>query len=134
MERLFIEAWDYGKDKIRAKFQEKGPDSYEDIVKSVVELAAGDKGYGVPDPDRIHVIDDGDYQGTQVFVIGAKGYQPSQYWYVSNYYGSCSGCDTLEHINSLNGWNEKPNEAQVDQWMMLCLHIVQRIRKMDDPN
>lgn len=49
-----------------------------------------------PDPERIHQIDDGDYQGTLVFVIGAQGYQPSTYWATSVGYGSCSGCDALE--------------------------------------
>lgn len=130
MEKLFVEAWDKSSQKIRDRFSIKGPGDYQEIVKAVVEIASEGKEYDVPDPERIHVIDDGDYQGTQVFVVAEKGYQPSRYWYATNYYGSCSGCDTLEHINSLS-YEEKPTKDQVDQWMALALHIVQRIKPMD---
>lgn len=65
----------------------------------VVEmLAAAIDECDAPHPERIHQIDDGDYQGTLIFVIGAGGYQPSRYWYVKVGYGSCSGCDTLQAI------------------------------------
>ena len=50
-------------------------------------LANGFEGYGGPGLERIHRIDDGDYQGTLVFVIGGKGYQLSTYWYVKVSYG-----------------------------------------------
>jgi hypothetical protein len=47
------------------------------------------------------VIDDGDYQGTQIFIIPTDTYQPSVKDYVmtDTYYGSCSGCDTLQAIS-----------------------------------
>ena len=72
------------------------------LFRRVVEVLAGEYEGGffwdLPDPERIHVIDDGDYQGTQVLVVGAQGYQPSNYWAVSWGYGSCGGCDVLEAI------------------------------------
>lgn len=78
-------------------------DSYETIVKKVFELCipkATD--YSDWDLDKITVIDDGDYQGTQIFIIPTDTYQPSVEDYVmtDTYYGSCSGCDTLKAISS----------------------------------
>ena len=53
--------------------------------------------------DKITVIDDGDYQGTMLFVIPFDAYQPDprQYLITHVYYGSCSYCDTLEHIRMM---------------------------------
>ena len=93
-------------------------------------LANGFEGYGGPDLERIHRIDDGDYQGTLVFVIGGKGYQLSTYWYVKVSYGSCSGCDTLEAIREYGG--DLPKPQQVEDYMKLALHIVQGLNKMED--
>lgn len=95
----FVAAWESRKDVVRAAFAAEIPDSYEDIVKIVIGAIADrldevDDDFGrapAPDPKRIHTINDGDYGGTMVFVIGAKGYQPSTYWGVSVDYGSCSG-------------------------------------------
>lgn len=99
---------------------------YFDIVKTVIK--AVHDGYGTPDPDKIHVIDDGDYQGTLVYVIPEKCYQPSDYWYVRIYYGSCSGCDTLQGIL----YDNDDFETKVNGLFTLALHIVQRLRKMDN--
>lgn len=109
-------------------FKEKHPEEYKDIVKAVVTVLAGEDGYGRPDPERIHEIDDGGYQGMLVFVIGAEGYQPSDYWYVRVYYGSCSECDTLQAIEGYSG--ESPTDEQVKDYMTLALHIVQGLKKM----
>ena len=117
------------KHKLKAKYQEERPDDYEDIVRDVIELVAGDDAYDVPDPDRITRIDEGHYQGTLVFVIGEKGYQPHGYYYVRVWYGSCSGCDTFLAIR---GWGDEVTEDEVDGYMTLALHIAQRLKKMDD--
>ena len=126
----FVEKYMSGKEALRAVFSEKHPDDYKAIIKTVVEQAAGAADYDVPDPDRIHQIDDGDYQGTLVFVIGGKGYQPSDYWYVKVSYGSCSGCDTLEAIKNYS--DEKPTEEEIDQYMTLALHVIQGMKKMGE--
>ena len=71
---------------LRAWLSQAHPDDYLGLVTKVVELI------GPPlDPERIHMIDDGHYQGVQLFVIAEQGYQPSDYWVTHNYYGSCSG-------------------------------------------
>ena len=126
----FVKKWEAGKDEIEDVFRGSHPKEYKDIVKAVVEvLSAGGYDYDVPDPERIHVIDDGHYQGTLLFVITAKGYQPDDYWVVKVAYGSCSGCDTLESIRSYS--DDPPTDDQVKDYMTLALHIVQGLKKID---
>jgi len=124
-----VARYDDKKEELRAKLAVAHP-SYEDIVKYVVETVTDPDEYDSLDPNRIHVIDDGAYQGTLLFVIGAKGYQPSKYWSVYVDYGSCSGCDTLEGIRRMSGYGDLPNEEQVKDYMTLALHIVQGIREI----
>ena len=104
--------------------------NYIDIVRNVVSLITNPDEFNDIDPNRIHEINDGDYQGTLVYVIGANGYQPYDYWYVRVGYGSCSGCDTLQAINGYS--DELPTEGEVADYMMLSLHIVQSLKKMGD--
>lgn len=126
MIQKFVAKWESNKGKLREKFSVAVPDSYTDIVREVVKILHDEDEYGPMDPERIHVIDDGAYQGTLLFVIGATGYQPSTYWAVSVSYGSCSGCDTLEDIKSNGDWeSESPTDSQVNDLMTLALHIVQ---------
>lgn len=99
---------------------------YIDIVKVVIE--AIHHGYGTPDPEHIHEIDDGDYQGTLLFVIPADGYHPYDYWCVKVGYGSCSGCDTLMAI--LDGDYGDTIDEKVDSLFTLALHIVQELKKI----
>ena len=84
------------------------------------------------DTKNILVIDDGDYRGTRVFVLHRDQYQPSieDYVYMNTYYGSCSGCDTLQAIH----WYEDglPTEQQVEDYMELCLHLLQKCNFMID--
>ena len=131
MDKKIVSAWDTHKAKVQAVFEAAHPVSYKDVVRAVVQMLhdASDE-CDKPDPERIHEIDDGDYQGTLVYVIGATGYQPDQYWYVKVGYGSCSGCDTLKAICKYE--YGKPSDEQVDDYMTLALHIVQGMKKMGD--
>lgn len=99
--------------------------NYEDIVRVTIE--AVHNGYGTPDPKAIHLIDDGDYQGTLLFVIAEDTYQPHDYWYVKVWYGSCSGCDTLQSIL----YCSDDKQEQVNDLFTLALHVVQGLKKMD---
>lgn len=103
------------------------PSGYEGIVKDVVRIISDPEEYDDPDPERIHRIDDGDYQGTLVFVIAAKGYQPYKYWYTVVSYGSCSGCDTFEGIR------DDAADAAAKQYGDLALHVLQGLKKMGEP-
>ena len=127
----FVDRFMAKKPEMEAVFSEGHPEDYKAVVKAVVQTVAGDGyGYGHMDAERIHQIDDGDYQGTLVYVIAAEGYQPSDYWYVKVGYGSCSGCDTLEAIRFYE--DGKPSEGQVKQYMTLALHVVQGLKKMGE--
>jgi hypothetical protein len=131
MIEAFTKAWFANLHTMREKFTAKHPDSYIDVVRALIEMLSTEaQGEGWdfhrPDPDRIHEIDDGDYQGYLLYAIGAQGYQPSTYWTVLVGYGSCSGCDTLQAISSYS--SEPPNDDQVTQYMQLALHVVQGLR------
>jgi len=130
MIQKFIEKFNSDKNQLETIFSQKHPDDYADILKVVLQILHEEEEDSSPNPLRIHKIDDGDYQGTLVFVIGGSGYQPSDYWYVKVGYGSCSGCDTLENIRRYS--EEKPTPDQVKDYMTLALHIVQGLKKMGD--
>lgn len=125
MIKEFVERWDSKKSEIEAKLTLGHPESYETLVKYVVEILHDGSEYASPDPERITLIDHGDYQGTLLFIIGATGYQPHDYWSVKVWYGSCSGCDTLEAIRKYR--SGIPTPEQIKDYMTLCLHIVQNL-------
>ena len=125
--------------EIRAKWKEIEPKliehirkgdcskSYEDIVKLLSVLLLG------PSKDyehKFHTIDYGDYQGTQVFIFAEDIYQPDvdEIYIVSNYYGSCSGCDQLLSITDYNDVPE--SEDEVNDILSLCHDIWDRIRPL----
>ena len=129
-----IKQWEENKYKLEEYFKNTNQteyDSYEVIVKKVFELCLSNA-YSRDGwcSDKMTVIDDGDYQGTQIFIIPADTYQPEVEDYVmtDTYYGSCSGCDTLQRI--CNYEYGLPTEEQVAQYMTLALHLVQKIRRL----
>ena len=79
---------------------------------------------------NITVIDDGNYQGTLMFLIPKDCYQPDESEYLLTFvnYGSCSGCDTLMGIQ---GWDDsKPTtEQQLKDYMALCKDLVMNMVK-----
>ena len=130
MNQTFVKAFFDNASKIRESFRQIPPSAYSDIVKAVVDVLPPELPWQEgPDPERIHQINDGDYQGVLVFVIACRGYQPSKYWSVMIDYGSCSGCDTLERIRGYG--DSQTTEQQLDDYMTLALHIVQGISEMN---
>ena len=75
----------------------------------------------------IKEIDFGSYQGTLIFVFSNDVSQPGlgETYYTSVDYGSCSGCDTLQGISCSNYTWEFPTESQVNDYMTLCLHLLE---------
>lgn len=139
MIKKFVARYMARKPELEAIFSKTYPAGYEDVVKAVISILYpgddddDDRDHEVPDPARIQEINDGDYQGTLVYVIAAKGYQPSVYWCVAVSYGSCSHCDTLEGIREDGPFGgDEPTSGQVGDYMTLALHIVQGIRLMFD--
>lgn len=99
------------------------PRSYGAILKTALSVMYAGEDYGFPDYENIHMIDDGDYQGTLLFVIPEKCYQPSTYYVTKVYYGSCSGCDTLQAILE----DSEDDDTQVNDLYTLALHMIQKM-------
>lgn len=128
MNKDFVERFMGNKSQLESVLKKKHPEDYKELVTEVVKVITSDD-YGDIDPERITEIDHGDYQGTLVYVIAKKGYQPSEFWAVRVYYGSCSGCDTLQAIWKYS--SDPPTDEQVKQYMDLALHIVQGLKPID---
>lgn len=132
----FMDKWESRRSEIEDLYSTKHPESYSEIVREAINLLRGDsdddENYdeSIPDPERIHSIDDGHYQGTLLFVIGAKGYQPSTYWFVKINYGSCSGCDWLEGTRGYS--DEKPSKEQTDEYVRMVAHVIQGLKPMQE--
>lgn len=94
---------------------------YKDIVKLAVENILNDCDDVDWDVDNITEIDNGDYQGTLLYMIPQKTYQPSEDEYLMTYvgYGSCSGCDTLQSIQY-----DSSEEDRLNDYVKLCRDIV----------
>lgn len=129
----FVKRWEDRKHELRAAWKTAKPETYADIVKGVVGILAHQGWEESPDPDRITSIDHGDYQGTILFVVAAKGYQPSTFWAVAVSYGSCSGCDTLQAISDHIPYDHEGDtpESALDQYMTLALHVVQEFKVIE---
>lgn len=132
MVQSIIVQWEQNKDKLREYFKNTKQAEYSDytsIVKAIFKLVVleADECNSF-DVDKMTVINDGDYQGTQIFLIPKETYQPNACDYIvtNTYYGSCSGCDTLQGISEYDP--ELPNENQVDEYMALSLHLVQKMK------
>lgn len=130
-----VKQWEENKHKLEEYFkttrQEEYSSSYEEIVRKVFELCLpkADDYYGF-NLSKMTIVDDGDYQGTQIFIIPKDKYQPSVSDYITTNtdYGSCSGCDTLQGICRYR--DELPTEQQVKEYMTLALHLVQKLKWM----
>lgn len=96
----------------------------KDIFSEISEY--GIYGYGVVnDKIQFHRIDDGDYQGTIIYMIPKGDYQPYDYILTKVSYGSCSGCDTLQGVEYDYRDNGDKDEL-ISELMTLSLHIIQR--------
>jgi len=126
----FVDIYMNNKAELQEEFEEKHPANYAEIVKNVFKLL-WDKSnaYSPPNYKEIREIDDGDYQGTLLYIVPEDRYQPNKYWSVKVSYGSCSGCDTLESICDYS-WDKTPDKEQVEAYMTLALHIIQGIKEI----
>ena len=137
MIKYCIEKWDKNKDLLRSVLDNnkllnhvlnKNDDDpleyleYKDLVKLTVMFILNDENEW--DENKIKEIDDGDYQGTLLYLIPEDTYQPNSSEYLMTFveYGSCSGCDTLQGIKcflSTKGRNESINDL-----MSLCKDLI----------
>ena len=131
MNKDFVTSWDKNKKGLENYFQNTNQSeykSYEALVKIVVNNIINPDldEYDSFDTERIHTIDDGDYQGTQVFIMPKNEYQPSIYLVTMQHYGSCSWCDTLQGIHNYD--DELPTKDQIKCYMSLSLHLIQQMK------
>ena len=133
MLKIVVEKWWQNKNKLEDAYRTKkgwNSCSYLDIVKETIDTILNDNEYNAKwDIEHITEIDNGDYQGTYLYLIPENTYQPSadEYLMTYVYYGSCSGCDTLLDIQS---WNEGLlNEEQIKGFMTLSLHLLENMIK-----
>lgn len=135
-------AWESNKEVLRTYFethkQEEYCNNYQTLLAKTFELVINPYFKSIPgweaekniyNIDNIHVIDDGDYQGTYIFLIPRDTYQPFASEYLVTYvgYGSCSGCDTLMGIHDYRT-DKLPGKEQTEEYMTLCLHMLQHCK------
>lgn len=135
MIKEFIKKWEKYKRDLENYFKtnkQSEYDSYEKIVKKIIELIINKDSSDKYLYGDLLVIDDGNYQGTQIFIAHINCYEPSieDYIYTNNYYGTCSGCDTLLGISCYE--DGLPNEQQIKEYMNLSLHLIQKFRRFKD--
>ena len=146
---LFVKAWDENNKLLLKEFETTIPDGYQDIVKKLISIVINPYLYKIKpkypesdglDIDSMTIIDDGDYQGTQIFIIPFNTYQPdtNDYVFTHNYYGSCSGCDTYQNILMCCDYDENCNKIPTKEIAKdlhtLALHLLQAFRYLDKEN
>ena len=137
MIKYCIEKWDKNKDLLRSALDnnkllnhilnESRDDpleylEYKDLVKLTVMFILNDENEW--DANKIKEIDDGDYQGTLLYLIPEDTYQPDSSEYLMTFvdYGSCSGCDTLQAIQCF--LDTKSRDKSIDDLMNLCKDLI----------
>lgn len=77
----FIDRFMSKKNDIRSALSKGHPENYNALVTTVIQAMFPEQKRGEPDFKCVHEIDDGDRQGTLVYVIGEACWQPHNYWY-----------------------------------------------------
>ena len=135
MMKIMLEQWDKNEANLKQALSElkEFPGSYLELVKLAFETVyntdikkASTYGRYEVDCSKITEIDDGDYQGTLIYLIPFKTYQPCEFEYLMTYagYGSCSGCDALQAIGARGHYGAAPNEEQQEDLLGLCRDIL----------
>lgn len=134
MIKNFVTLWETHKHELEEVIRTTPQSKYADYQNLVVLLCRHviNKGKVKYLIDKMTVIDDGDYQGTMLFIIPKCTYQPSKDDYITTYvsYGSCSGCDTLLGISGYG--TGLPSDDQVKDYMSLLLHLLQNFKYLGD--
>lgn len=130
MLKIMVSQWDKNRDKLRDAISRLNIQSldYKDLVELTFEtiyntdIVVNSDGFcDELDTQSIHEFNDGDYQGTLLYLIPFDTYQPGEYEYLMTYarYGSCSGCDALRFIKCLDDEEQVINEV-----MTLCKDLI----------
>ena len=137
MIKYCIEKWDKNKDLLKSVLNNnkllnhvlnRNDDDpleyleYKDLVKLTVMFILNDENEW--DENKIKEIDDGDYQGTLLYLIPEDTYQPNSSEYLMTFveYGSCSACDTLQTIQCY--LDIRSRDKSIDDLMNLCKDLI----------
>jgi hypothetical protein len=128
----YVKQWEERKHLLERWLNENEPNSYESIYEMLFNLVItkpNDDEYSEWDWGRFVKIDDGTFQGNEIYILCSNEYQPSltDYIFTSVAYGSCSVCDTFQSIEMLEDKAER-----VKQYMTLALHMVQETKSFKD--
>lgn len=133
MVKEFVKAWEEHKEELRnyiATTDQHLYGSYTDLFRLLIEQVLNKTTHTFS--SDIDVLDHGDWQGTLIFITHEDTYQPcsTEYIYSAVAYGSCSVCDTLQSIryNGEHYGSGLPTNEQVEDYMTLCLHLLQQCR------
>lgn len=131
MIKIMKDRWSKNNGKLREALAERtdlNECGYKDLVKLTFQYifnsTSDELCSDALDVEHITEIDDGDYQGTLIYMIPFDTYQPSAGEYLMTFvsYGSCSGCDTLQAIQDYG--EGKLTESQLNDFMSLCKDLV----------
>lgn len=124
--------WDHNKDELLDAIREKvhvGHADYDQLMQLTIRhilngqnKMPGFEGYTWSEDFK--AIDDGDYQGTLIFLIHRETYQPSEGEYLITFvkYGSCSVCDTIQSIREIPDAEER-NKEYLDLCRDMLVHM-----------
>lgn len=137
MIKFCLDQWNKNKQKLEEVLRNAtnlNECNYKDLVELITEHILNDEyaEYGESfNKEGITEIDDGDYQGTLLYLIPVNTYQPCESEYLMTFvgYGSCSGCDTLQNIQHYWSEDGKLEEHQVKEFMALCKDIITNMIK-----
>ena len=121
MLKYCVDQWEKNKENLRKALEQFDFDKdymgYKVLMSLIITHILENKW----DSENFTTIDDGDYQGTLLFVIPERTYQPGAGDYLMTYveYGSCSCCDTMLAILG--------SDTMVEDLMTLALHMIQRM-------
>lgn len=121
MLKYCVDQWEKNKENLREALEQFDFDkdymSYKILMSLIITHILEDKW----DSENFTTIDDGDYQGTLLFVIPERTYQPGAGNYLMTYveYGSCDCCDTMLAILG--------SDTMVEDLMTLALHMIQHM-------
>ena len=126
----YVKQWEERKHLLEQWLNKNEPNSYENIYEMLFRLVItrSERGELEWDWNRFVKIDDGSFQGTEIYILCSNTYQPelTDYIFTSVTYGSCSVCDTFQAIQ------ESEDKAErVKGYMTLALHMVQETKSFN---
>ena len=126
----YVKQWEERKHLLEQWLTKNEPNSYQDIYETLFRLVItrSERGELEWDWNRFVKIDDGEYQGNQIFILCSNVYQPelTDYIFTSVAYGFSGCCDTFQAIQ------ESEDKAErVKGYMTLALHMVQETKSFN---